>query len=135
MALLTWNDSYSVKVRQFDDQHKKLVEMINSLHDAMKVGKGRETMDIILKSLIDYTKTHFADEERLMTQHQFPGYEKHKKEHNLLTIQAQEINKQLEAGTFVVSQELLTFLREWLVKHIQGEDKQYGPFLNGKGIA
>jgi hemerythrin len=40
MALITWNDGYSVKVKQFDDQHKKLIDMVNELHDAMGIGKG-----------------------------------------------------------------------------------------------
>lgn len=79
MALITWNENYSVKVKQFDDQHKKLIDMINELHDAMKVGKGKDVMEKILAGLIQYTVTHFANEERLMKQHNYPDYEQHKK--------------------------------------------------------
>lgn len=42
MALMTWSSAFSVKIKQFDDQHIKLVNMVNELHDAMKEGKGNE---------------------------------------------------------------------------------------------
>ena len=42
MATFAWNESYSVHVRQFDAQHQKLFEIINTLADAMRMGKGEE---------------------------------------------------------------------------------------------
>lgn len=135
MALLTWNDSYSVKVKQFDDQHKKLVDMVNNLHEHMKQGKGAEGAKQVLSSLVTYTQTHFADEERLMKQHNYPNFEQHKKEHNQLVMKVSDVKKLIDEGKMLISQELMSFLKDWLVKHIQGEDKKYGPFLNSKGIS
>jgi hemerythrin len=134
MALLTWNDGYSVKVKQFDDQHKKLIDMVNELHDAMKVGKGKEVLEKILAGLIQYTVTHFSNEERLMKLHNYPGYEQHKKEHNLLTMQVSDVQKKYREGSAVLSQSVMTFLKEWLQTHIQGTDKNYSAFLNSKGV-
>lgn len=133
MALITWNDTFSVKVKQFDDQHKKLVEYINQLHDAMKAGKGRDAQVTILTNLINYTKTHFAAEEALMKQHSYPDFETHKKEHNSLTMQVLDIQKQIQGGA-ALPQNLLNFLVDWLKKHIAGMDKTYGPYFNGKGV-
>jgi hemerythrin len=135
MALITWNESYSVKVKQFDDQHKKLIDMVNELHDAMKVGKGKDLLEKILAGLIQYTVTHFANEERLMKQHNYPGYEQHKKEHHLLTLQVKDVQKKYHEGDAVLSQSVLTFLKEWLQNHIKGTDKNYAPFLNSKGVS
>ncbi len=134
MALITWNSNYSVKVKQFDDQHKKLIGMVNDLHDSMKVGKGKEALEKILSGLIQYTSTHFSDEERLMKQHNYPGFEQHKKEHNLLVIQVLELQKNFHDGKAILTQSVMTFLKDWLQKHILSEDKNYGPFLNNKGI-
>ena len=75
MALLSWNDTYSVKIRKFDDQHKKLIDLINQLHDSMLVGKGKDVMGEVMNSLVDYTKTHFTAEETLMRLHNYPDYE------------------------------------------------------------
>lgn len=135
MALITWSDSLSVKVKQFDDQHKKLVDMVNQLFDAMKTGKGNQVMADILKQLIAYTQTHFAAEERLMKQYGYPDFEAHKKEHNALVVQVLDLQKQFQEGKAVLTQNVMTFLRDWLSKHIQGDDRKYGVFFNGKGVA
>ncbi|RNC70703.1 MAG: bacteriohemerythrin [Desulfuromonadales bacterium] len=135
MALITWSDGLSVKIKQFDDQHKKLVEMVNQLFDAMKAGKGNQVMGDILKQLIAYTQTHFAAEERLMKQYGYPGFEEHKKEHNTLVLQVLDLQKQFQEGKAVLTQNVMTFLRDWLSKHIQGDDKKYGVYLNAKGVS
>ena len=134
MALITWSDSLSVKVKQFDDQHKKLVDMVNQLFDAMKTGKGNQVMGDILKQLIAYTQTHFAAEERLLKQYAYPDFEAHKKEHNALVVQVLDLQKQFQEGKAVLTQNVMTFLRDWLSKHIQGDDRKYGVFFNGKGV-
>ena len=135
MALIAWNDSYSVKVKKFDDQHKKLVDMLNELHDAMKVGKGKDVLGKVLDRLIQYTATHFAEEEKVMKQHNFTDYERHKIEHNKLVAQVLDVQKQFNSGNATLTTAVLGFLKDWLQKHIQGEDMKYGVFLNGKGIS
>jgi len=134
MALMTWNDALSVKVGEFDDQHKKLVNLVNNLHDAMKSGQGKEMIGKTLTALIDYTQKHFAAEERLMKQHCYPEYEEHKKEHNMLVLKVLDFKTGFEAGKAPLTQDVLTFLRDWVVKHIQGIDKKYGVFFNSKGV-
>jgi len=135
MALMDWSPAFSVNVKQFDDQHKKLVAMVNQLHEAMKVGKGSEVLGPILNSLISYTASHFADEERLMQQNGYPNLAKHKVEHDKLTRQVLDLQKQYQTTKSALSMAVMSFLKDWLVNHIQGEDKKYGPFLNGKGVA
>lgn len=134
MALITWNSGYSVNVKKFDGQHMKLVEMVNQLHDAMKVGKGKEALGQILQSLADYTNTHFREEEQMMKLHDYPGYEDHKKEHNALMTQVRETIEQHRQGKHILSQDIMTFLKNWLTSHILDRDKKYGPYLNEKGI-
>lgn len=134
MALLTWSERFSVNVRQFDEEHKQLMNLINQLHDAMKAGQGKQVIGDILNGLIAYTHKHFAAEDRLMKAHGYPDYENHKKEHNQLTMSVLDFQKEFASGSVPLSQTVMTFLRDWLTNHIQGVDKQYGPFLNGKGI-
>jgi len=134
MALLTWSDKFSVQVRQFDEEHKQLMNLINQLHDAMKAGQGKQVIGDVLNGLIEYTRKHFAAEDRLMKAQGYPGYENHKKEHNQLTMTVMDFQKGFAEGSAILSQTVMTFLRDWLTNHIQGVDKEYGPFLNGKGI-
>jgi len=134
MALMTWSDNLSVNVAQIDEQHKKLVGMLNDLHDAMKQGKGSEVTGKVLNGLVQYVATHFAAEEKLMKEHAYPEYLKHKSEHDALTKQALDLQKQLQEGKPVLNVELMKFLKDWLSNHILGTDKKYGPFFNSKGI-
>lgn len=134
MALVDWNSSLSVGVSKFDDEHKKLVDMVNNLHDAMKAGKGKEVVGTILDGLVTYTRTHFASEEKLMLQHKYPGYENHKKEHNALVMQVTDVVSQFKSGSAPLASSVLQFLVAWLTKHIKGDDKQYGAFFNNLGI-
>jgi hemerythrin len=133
MALLTWNDAYSVNVKEMDDQHKKLLEMINLLHDAMKVGQGKDIVGKVLGGLTDYTRRHFTAEENLMKIHGYTGYEEQKKAHDSMVSLVVEMKNKYDSG-HVHSQQVITFLKDWLLRHIQGMDQQYGPYLNGKGI-
>lgn len=134
MALLEWNDKFSVTIGKFDDQHKKLVGMVNQLHDAMKVGKGRELLGDILRSLTQYTVTHFNDEEQLMKLHNYPGYEEHKQEHNKLVLQVRETLEAHNRGQNILTQNIMEFLKKWLTDHIMDNDRKYGPFLKSKGV-
>jgi hemerythrin len=135
MALMAWNPALSVKVKQFDDQHMKLVDMVNNLHDAMKEGKGNEALGTILTSLISYTATHFSCEEKLMAQHAYPEASAHKLEHERLVKQVLELQANFTAGKAILTINVMMFLKDWLVKHIQGDDRKYGVYLNGKGVS
>lgn len=134
MAYMNWKAIYSVNVAEIDDQHRKLIAMINELHDAMKVGKGRQVISLILDEMIEYASTHFATEERYMTKFGFPGYAEHKAEHDEFTRKVLGYQRSHSEGSLALSFEVIDFLETWLVKHIQGTDKQYGPFFNMKGM-
>lgn len=133
MPLIRWSSRLSVGITQFDNEHKKMVEMINDLHQALKTGRGSASIGTILDGLIGYTSTHFASEEILMQKHAVPGLEKHKAEHSALTNQVLEFQKEYYNGK-AVPQSLMLFIKGWLMKHILDEDREYGPYLNSTGV-
>jgi hemerythrin len=135
MALLTWGDKYSVGVREFDKQHQRLVEMINALHDAMSVGKGKDVLGTILEELIQYTANHFAAEERFMHSYRFQGYAAHKAEHEKLTTKVLDFQKDFAAGKIGVTVILMGFLRDWLTHHILESDKKYAVCLQTQPVS
>ena len=132
-ALITWSKSYSVGIGSMDREHQRLIDIINSLYAAMRSGKGKEVIGDILNELIEYTKTHFADEERLMRDSGYPGYEDQKRAHEVLIAKVLEIQEKYRSGT-ALSQEIMSFLKNWLVNHIQGMDRKYGPHMKKKKI-
>ncbi len=135
MAYLTWDEKYSVNVKEIDAQHKRLVEMINELHEAMKQGKGKDTMTAVLKNLVDYAATHFATEEKYMTKFSYPQYPTHKVEHDKFVRQVLDFQDDFNSGKVAITLEVMNFLKDWLVKHILGTDKKFGPFFNEHGLS
>lgn len=134
MALFTWKDDYSVNIGAIDQQHKKLVDMMNALHEAMIARQARQILDKILQELADYTVSHFANEENLMKTHGYPDYESHHDKHQKMTAKVLALQDELKQGKISLSLEVMDFLKNWLSKHIMGTDKKYSAFLNSKGI-
>jgi len=118
-----------------DEDHKRLVGMVNELFDAMQAGHGREALGRILDGLVQYTKMHFAREESFFTKTSYPVGAAHKQEHDALTRQVLEVQQKYAAGSnAALSLEVMQFLKNWLVQHIQGSDQKYRAHLNAAGI-
>lgn len=132
MAFIEWSEKFLTGVKEADEQHRKLVELINELYKAMKQGKGREVLDKILDELVKYADYHFSTEETLMSKYGFPELAAHKKEHENFKVKIKEFLEKKAKGEVTLSIEVMNFLKEWLVKHIMGTDKKYGPFLQQK---
>ena len=133
-GLIRWDDSLSVNIALVDRQHRKLVELINQLFEALRAGKGKEALAPVLESLVDYTQRHFTDEERMMNSHGYPGLEEHREAHAHLIARVTEFQTKLAQGKETISSELFNFLKSWLLHHIKEKDKAYAPFLNSKGV-
>lgn len=129
MTLITWSDAYSVNSAEMDAQHKKLVGMINDLHDAMKDGNGKESLGRTLDGLIDYAGMHFADEEKLMAKVNFAELPAHKLEHEAFVKKALKLQADFHSGEVVMSFTVMEFLKDWLLNHILKVDKKYGANL------
>jgi hemerythrin len=134
MPLIEWRDDFSVGVERFDDEHKRLIGMINNLHDAMREGRGKAALAEVLKELLDYTNRHFQHEEKVMKEHFYPQLAAHQKAHEELKKRVLEYEEQFESGKRMLSVEMVEFLVDWLKKHIAGVDKEYTEFLNSKGV-
>ena len=134
MAVFAWNENYSVNIKEIDEQHKKLIGFIAKLDDAMRKGQGKSALEGILKELVQYTRTHFAAEERIMKTHGYPEFEEHKRKHDSMTQKVLDVQKQYEDGAINITLEVMKFLENWVDKHIMGTDKEYSSFLNAKGV-
>lgn len=134
MPFITWIDKFSVNVEAIDEQHKKWIDILNNLYDAMKEGKGADKLSETLDSLVEYTKVHFATEEQLLRRNGYPFYEGHKKIHDDMTKEVELLRLRYESGETMLSVDVMQFLKNWLSDHILHTDKNFGQYLNSKGI-
>ncbi|WP_419784065.1 bacteriohemerythrin [Maridesulfovibrio sp.] len=133
--LVTWSDKeFSVNVRAIDVQHKKLVGMINGLHKAMRDRASDTVMKRLVEELKNYTVDHFSTEEKLFDRYGYPQTPEHKELHVKFVNQVLEFESALISGKAKVTMDVMKFLKDWLVQHIQGEDRKYTSFLNNHGV-
>lgn len=128
MSLIKWRDSYNTGVTQFDEEHHKIVELIQKLFEAVRTDLGGD-FDKIIQDLVNYTEYHFTNEEKAMADAGYPELDEHRKEHEELMAQAgkfREISRNMNREQV---RELYQFLRDWLVDHIVVCDKKYGEYL------
>jgi hemerythrin len=134
MPICTWDASYSVKVKRFDEDHKQLFRIVNELYDGMIAKHGQEVLAHVLTELVDYTKSHFAGEEAAMKAAGYPQLQAHVEQHHAFVQQINEVEKGYKAGDIGLSIQVFNFLVDWLKKHIVASDKLYSDFLNAKGV-
>ncbi len=134
MPLVAWDDKLSVKVAMIDNQHKKWLDMINDLHEAMRSGKGNDIMGKILKGLLDYTRTHFSTEEQLFQQYSYPDAPAHVDQHKAFIKKIEQIKTDFDSGSMGLSIKVMTLLKDWLVNHIKTVDQKYSDFFNEQGL-
>jgi hemerythrin len=134
MALLTWDDRYSVGVCSLDSQHSLLFKLINELAAAMASGNPRNLIAGVLRRLLVYTRNHFSAEEAILAATRYPGLEQHRQTHRRLTKHVEEFEARFERGERAEHAQLLDFLRDWVTDHVLRSDKEYGPWINRIGV-
>ncbi|MEZ5069632.1 MAG: bacteriohemerythrin [Bacteroidales bacterium] len=134
MALITWNDTLSLHIDAIDQQHKKLVDMINEFYDSLSSKKGNDNIGDLLRKMKDYTVVHFNYEESLLRKSNYPDLVNHQATHKSFVDKVNDIEQRHKAGKLVVSMELTSFLKDWLISHIQGTDRRYASHLKGSGL-
>ncbi len=124
-SFFAWSEGMSVKVASIDEEHKRLVAMINTLHAEMREKRGLSAQRKTIDEMVDYASTHFAHEEKYMNKFQFPGTAQHLEAHAAFTKKALELKQRADAAGFILTAEILDFLKNWLQRHILGMDRQY----------
>jgi hemerythrin len=138
MALLErtfrWTEKYSVNIAVLDRQHQVLFDTVNELKEALTSGQGSAVVDEVLKQLFEYSLTHFAAEELLMTEHAFPGLETHRAVHQRFARTIERLREDYKAGKTGVPVKIMLFLQSWLQEHLLRSDKAYSAYLNARGV-
>lgn len=141
MVLIKWDKSLLVGVKEIDEQHKHLVDLINQLNDSIKVGQAKDTVQTILKGMAEYTVTHFGFEEKYFDEFGFEGADEHKKQHKVFVDRVSSFQKDVESfnasfeeGNLYVAKEVMEFLKDWFVNHIKVTDQKYVECFREHGL-
>lgn len=128
MAYLEWSDDLDTGIRVIDDQHRRIVAMINQLDDAQRTGSKAKVATVI-DELIDYTVSHFAFEEAMLEEAGYVFTKAHKRVHALFIKRVEDYRQRFTSGEDIAD-ELKGLLGRWLFSHIRSDDRNYVEAVN-----
>jgi hemerythrin-like metal-binding protein len=129
MALLTWDDHFTVGMQSMDAQHKLLFESLNELHRAWMKGEARDLTEPLLWNLRAYTRDHFSAEELMLAKADYPGLPQQQLLHRNLMQKVELYVARFHRGECAIDLQFLQFLRDWLTNHIQKVDRGYQSWM------
>lgn len=122
--LMEWNSQLDIGLDEINRQHQTLVHLINELYHLLNHNYGLASIKRVVQGLIDYTANHFKYEEILFEQIDYKQTQQHIDKHHRLVKQVLDFQARVEKGE-EIGDELMAFLKNWLVQHIMKEDKAY----------
>ncbi len=131
---IKWDDKYSVGISMIDEEHKKLIGIINkTIHAKEHCDNKKELMEV-LGEMTEYALEHFKTEEDYMNKFNYPEYHSHSEEHNDFLTKTLAFSDRVVKGEYHVSNELIEYLKQWIVHHIQVTDKKYEDCFKRNGL-
>ena len=123
MALIEWKDEYSVGVPEVDYEHRKLIDLINELHENLIRKDSHETVTDFLGEIYAKISAHFALEEKFMRDIRYDQYDDHKADHERLLDEIRDIMDDQERGAYVDYESVLSErLSAWFGEHFKTHD-------------
>ncbi len=129
MEEIKWTEDLSVNNQIIDNQHKKLFKIVNKIIASAKDEKNPNLYKIHFNDLIEYTQTHFKDEESLLKSHNYPKIEEHIKVHKQFVRKIADFYKDILMKNFNVRIEMTEFLTGWWVNHVSTSDQDYKKYI------
>ncbi|MDR1618463.1 MAG: bacteriohemerythrin [Treponema sp.] len=129
--IVEWDESYSLGIPIIDRQHKKLIDMTNTLYKGCLAGDGAAQTWFMrtIHDAVEYVRYHFTTEEKLLQRIGYPEFAAHKKQHEDFVRKIIEEVQSFNDGKRFVPNNFVRFLRDWVLAHIAVSDKLYAKYL------
>ncbi|MCP4264901.1 MAG: hemerythrin family protein [Candidatus Brocadiaceae bacterium] len=132
--MFEWNEKYSVNISIIDKEHKRLIRIINEAIVAKQHHSDLEEISKLLKELTMYALKHFSTEETYMAKFNYPEFQNHKNEHHDFSNKMITYCNKVIEGEYQIANEIIEYLKRWLVNHIQVTDKKYMACFKKNGL-
>lgn len=127
---IVWDhSSYSVGDDQIDEQHKRIVELINQLTDEFANAQDSKLLESVFGELVEYSANHLAYEEKLLEEVGYPHLEEHKALHWTYLEQISNLSEFTFRNQDKAAEQITVFLKQWWDHHILEEDTDYVPYV------
>ncbi len=129
---ITWKPKYNTGIKDVDDEHMALLNLINRLQLAICYHQGECFEREALDELVKYTRIHFKREEKMMLEYGYPAYEHHKQLHDEMTNEVLIHVERFKNEGHAALVDIAPILGKWLTDHICIEDQAYAKFIHEK---
>ncbi|MFA5856837.1 MAG: bacteriohemerythrin [Candidatus Pacearchaeota archaeon] len=133
MVLIEWSKNLSVDIDIIDEQHKKLLKYMNDLYQALTEHKEKEILMDLFNDLDEYTKTHFTLEEEYFKKFNYKDKDIHIQLHKDFINNLNKMKLQIPKD-LMDTEDLLSFLVEWIKGHIKVNDHEYIDCFHKNGL-
>jgi hemerythrin len=128
---------YRIGIEAMDAQHARWIRLIEKFRaagaDHLRESAGYAAAKEALERLLEYTRLHFASEEKLLAEHHYPGLDAHREEHRKLETAVAALRAELHAhATRTTPLKLNLLATIWLMEHITQADREYARFILAK---
>ena len=130
-TIMEWSSVLAIDHGDIDNEHQVMVELLNKLHNALQTRNMVQVSDL-LEQFSSAAMEHFAMEEQLMQELGYPHLQRHKAQHDELAERAQDLHYDLIHNNIPFDEKITEFLRDWMLDHILGEDRELGLFLQNR---
>lgn len=118
---MAWSQEFECGIREVDEQHRVLFDMINRVFDDIGAGCDSKQLDKDIKSLSRYARFHFVAEEIYMERHGCADKKKHRQDHKKLIEEIDALMGHIDMERHSVTV-LVEFLKDWLMAHLRKFD-------------
>jgi hemerythrin len=123
-------------IEKIDTQHKELISRINKLLEVSGSSVSHEEVEKTINYLGEYVVKHFNDEEELQIKSKYPRHPEHKKLHTSFIDDFTKLKAEYEknGNSMEFTIKLNNVLVTWIVKHIKGEDVEFGKYYKAQAL-
>lgn len=124
---MRWTSDLETGNRQIDLQHYELIDLINETYAAISGGGDNEQIADVLDRLRAYVMFHFSHEDKLMDSKSVDQAlaRAHRAAHDEFSQHFDQLRVRLSNREAVnLEDDLLEYLKSWLIRHIQHTDKE-----------
>lgn len=129
-----WTVALRIGVEHLDEQHRQIFAMADSLLQVSPDEENRAKIADAVEFLGRYVVQHFADEERVMTESDYPHLAEHGRLHEGFHAEFVALKERYERGG-ATGDLLLAVQRlvvDWLFDHVGQEDRAFGAYLQAR---
>ncbi|MFA5577365.1 MAG: bacteriohemerythrin [Tissierellaceae bacterium] len=124
--MLWWTDDLKTGIEVIDNQHKSIFDKANEIFN-LGTETSPEEIERVFVFLMNYTISHFSEEEKVMLDNHYDSFMSHRKEHNYFVEEVYRIYKNFKSDKITEESlnELKLLIIDWLANHINKDDKEF----------